>query len=269
MQDLTFYLNIYNKEHLRNKMSYSEIQSKYNIPRGTWDYYVRKKLKLKCDKRKTKINDTFFDIIDSEIKAYILGFLYADGYLASDGRIGIRLQYLDIEVLKLIQKYICPDRPIEHTNNQNIKRKPQVSLRFCSEHIYNRLKKLGFCVKKTTTPSNIFKYIPDNFKIAFIRGFTDGDGCLSLSKAKDGNYYKVSLSYTSGTSEILKDIRDYFKCGNLKQSNTKTFYHLRYDKRTEAIKIMTLLYQNSSIYLSRKYKRYLEIKKLYPNTELT
>ena len=55
--------------------------------------------KYKADTRTYRANDDFFDVIDSEIKAYLLGFLYADGYLASDGRIGIRLQIDDEEII--------------------------------------------------------------------------------------------------------------------------------------------------------------------------
>lgn len=72
------YKQIYETEHVQNGLSYSEIRKKYNIPRGTWDYHVRKKLGLSCDQRKYKAVDNFFDTIDCEIKSYLLGFLYAD-----------------------------------------------------------------------------------------------------------------------------------------------------------------------------------------------
>ena len=71
-------LEIYQEECINSGMSYSQVREKYGIPRGTWDYYIRKKFQKKADKRQYKPNDTFFDTIDSEIKAYLLGFLYAD-----------------------------------------------------------------------------------------------------------------------------------------------------------------------------------------------
>jgi transposase len=54
------YREIYQKEHLENGLTYSQIREKYNIPRGTWDYWVRQKLNLRSDKRKHRANDTFF-----------------------------------------------------------------------------------------------------------------------------------------------------------------------------------------------------------------
>jgi hypothetical protein len=151
------YREIYQKEHLENGLTYSQIREKYNIPRGTWDYWVRQKLNLRSDRRKHRANDTFFSSIDTEEKAYLLGFLYADGYLANDGRMGCRLTIDDIEIIKLIQKYIAINSPIEYTNNQNFKRRPQVSIRWKSEQMYQDLINLCFCVDKTHTDSKVFK----------------------------------------------------------------------------------------------------------------
>ena len=36
-------LEIYEKECIQNKLRYSEVKKKYNIPRGTWDYWIRQK----------------------------------------------------------------------------------------------------------------------------------------------------------------------------------------------------------------------------------
>ena len=269
MKKLNF-KRIYIKEHIENKMSYSQIQKKYNIPRGTWDYYVRYKLGLSCDKRKTKVNDNYFNVIDTEEKAYILGFLYADGYLASDGRIGIRLNRKDKEIIYLIQKIICPDRKVEYTNNQNIKRSPQISLRFKSKKIYSRLEELGFCVEKTKTSSNIFHNIPNQHKTDFIRGFTDGDGSVRYDKAKDSDYYKISLSYCSGTDKILRDIDSYLTKGKGTFYNKGSWWVLSYEKKDLVFKTVKQVYPvGITCYLKRKFNKAIKIKNLCDNIELT
>lgn len=267
MQKINFKA-LYEEEHLKNRLSYSEIREKYNIPRGTWDYYVRYKLNLICDLRKYTVNDDFFNFIDSDIKAYLLGFLYADGYLASDGRVGIRLNIKDSEIIELIQKFICPENPIEYSNNQNIKRSPQISIRFKSKVIYERLIELGFCVDKTHTETNIFQNIPKDYKISFIRGFTDGDGCITCNLNTKTKYYKISLAYSNGTKQVLEDINNYFgSLGTLK--NIGTYWVLRFDKVKVAINIVNTLYLNSEYYLKRKFKIVEEINSLRNNTELT
>lgn len=254
------YKKIYEVEHVANGMTYKAIREKYNIPRGTWDYYVRQKLNRSCDLRIYRANDTFFDVIDTEVKAYLLGFLYADGYLASDGRIGMRLTESDVEILEYLKKYLCPDAPIIYSNNQNINRKPQVSFRFKSRKIYNRLLELGFCVDKTTTSSDVFLNIPDLFKIHFIRGFTDGDGCLQMNKQEKNNYYKFSLSYSNGTKKTLSDIDEYLTQGKGRFQDLGTYHILRYDVKALAIELMLRIYDNPSIFLSRKYATAKKVK---------
>ena len=266
MQNLDF-KKIYEEEHLTNGLSYSKIREKYNIPRGTWDYYIRYKLKLECDLRKYRVKDDFFDEIDSELKAYLLGFLYADGYLASDGRIGMRLNIKDIEIIKLIQEHICPNNPIEYSNNQNIKRCPQVSIRFLSKNIYKNLLKLGFNVDKTHVETDIFSHIPEDFKIPFIRGFTDGDGCVCCSYSVKGKYYRKSLAYSNGTKQILEDIDKYFGYRGTLRSAT-TYWTLRYDKIKIAVELANLIYKDSKYFLKRKKMIVEKINNLCNNTEL-
>lgn len=246
------YIEIYKEEHIQNKLSYSEIRKKYNISRGTWDYYIREKANLNSDKRTYRAKDSFFDEINTEEKAYLLGFFYADGYLTNDKRMGIRLQYTDEEIIKLFQKYICPENPIEHGNNQNFKRKPQVSIRWRSKNMYEKLQSLGFAIDKTHVQSNIFKFIPENLKRHFLRGFTDGDGCIQVKNLENGHNRKISIAWSNGTSQILKDIVEWLPKFSWKLYNKNTYFVLRIDVRKSVYEIIKLLYTDCNIYLSRK-----------------
>lgn len=264
------YKKIYEIEHIQNGLSYKQIRDKYKISRGTWDYYIRQKLKFKADLRKYRANDNFFEVINSEEKAYLLGFLYADGYLSSDGRMGCRLKIDDVEIIKLIQKYICPNSPIEYGNNQNFKRRPQCSIRWKSKKMYQKLLNLDFCIDKTHTNSNVLTYIPEPYKKDFIRGFLDGDGCITYNSYRNSNWKKISLCWSNGSSKILEDIFNYFKDvegGVLKYHNT--YYTLRYDKIKSVQKILSFIYDNATLYLKRKKIIADNILNYYSNTVLT
>lgn len=256
-------LEIYEQEHLKNGLSYSSIREKYDIPRGTWDYYIRIKSEKSADLRKYKANDDFFNAIDSEIKAYLLGFLYADGYLASDGRIGVRLQIDDEEIIKMIQTYICPSSPIVYTNNQNFKRKEQVSIRWKSKIMYKRLQDLGFCINKTKTNSFIFRNIPDEYKWDFLRGYTDGDGHISSYNLDNPTKRKVLISWCNGSVQILKDIMEFLNSYNLHLYDKQTYYVLECSIQKQAFLIIDKLYKNAKFYLERKYNQYLKLNDLY------
>lgn len=259
-------LKIYEEEHIKNGLSYSQIENKYNIPRGNWDYYIRVKLKKSADRRKFRCNDNFFNNIDSEIKAYLLGILYADGYISKDGRIGILLNQKDIEILDLIKKFIAPNSEIKHLNYQNIKRDPQVKIRFKSKTLYNRLLEFGFTVDKTHTPCNILYKIPEKYKRHFIRGYTDGDGCISFDKRK--TYYRVGIGWSNGVPEILQEIRSYFKnCSGI-MHNHSTYYTLNFWKKSDVLIICKELYENCTYYLKRKYIKAINSINYCNNTEL-
>lgn len=271
MDKLNF-LEIYEEEHLRNRISYSQIREKYKIPRETWDYWIRKKFHKKADLRKHPANDIFFSIIDSEIKAYLLGFLYADGYLAKDGRMGIRLAIKDEYMIKLIQKYICPNSPIEYINNQNIKRMPQVSIRWKSNIMYEDLKQLGFCVDKTHKNSDVLQKIPYSLKRHFIRGYTDGDGNVRCSIVKGKNCKKIAITWSNGSEQILKDIKNYFSTlKTLQLKSVKNYYLLCSNVNKSTYIIVKHLYENSTFFLERKKQNAKEIIDYYNsrNTEVT
>lgn len=260
------YLKIYEEEHIKNGLSYSQIRKKYNIPRGTWDYYVRQKLGKNADQRKHRCNDSFFDVIDSEIKAYLLGFLYADGYISSDGRIGILLNVKDEEIVKLIQQFIAPNSEIKYISYQNFKRSPQVKIRFKSKRLYERLQCFGFTTDKTHTHCKILCKIPEPFKKDFIRGFTDGDGSVRYSYYN--TWYKVGISWSNGVPEILEEIQDYFnKCsGHLRSYDT--YYILSFEKKNDVLVICKELYENCTYYLRRKYINAINSIYYCSNTEL-
>ena len=180
----------------------------------------------------SKINETFFDVIDSEEKAYLLGFFIADGCIQKEAkkkngeiysysyRFSLNNSIDDIEIIKLFQKYICPHKKLEYKNNQSgvkSKRKEQVSIRWVSKHMYETLNLYNIHERKTYDSNFEFPFdkIPKKLIRHFIRGYFDGDGCIT----RYVNIRTVSQHIEIiGTSDILNNI--------LKYSNSEaTFRH--------------------------------------------
>lgn len=266
--------NLHYTEHVQNGLSYKEIQEKYNITRGIWNYYCQK-LNLECDLRKHRPNDNYFDVLDTYNKNYILGFLYADGCITEDNRISILLHERDIAVLEFIKSELCPFIEIKKLNYTNFKRSPQVLLRFKSKKLVDTLKNLDFFVKKTSTDSNIFSYIPTEWKKAFIIGYTDGDGCIRFSKNKC-NTFRISISWVNGSKKLLDDLNLYFykQLGFLgildTRKNVSFYFTLSYNKKEYTSKIFKFLYSKSEsdFILPRKKIKVKDILKYLNNTEV-
>src|SRR5690606_34041342 len=75
--------------------------------------------------RKYNIDETFFDVIDTEEKAYFLGFLYADGYNNTDrNSVALSLKEDDKEILEILNNLLQPNKPLQYveiktTNSTN------------------------------------------------------------------------------------------------------------------------------------------------------
>ena len=92
-------------------------------------------------RRQYSINENYFDKIDTPNKAYILGFLYADGGNSSNYDkkrycITITLQESDSQILYDIKNEIGYDAPIKFREYDGCKR---ATLDICNKHIVLKL----------------------------------------------------------------------------------------------------------------------------------
>ena len=132
---------------------------------------------------KYKINHEYFNSIDTEEKAYILGFLCADGSISKKGKscLTISLQYGDYDILEKIKKAVQSESPIKSYTYNGRK---YCNIAFYSERICDKLKENGcVCNKSSHLDWNNIK-ISSTLLSHFIRGYFDGDGCLSFGNIR-------------------------------------------------------------------------------------
>lgn len=96
----------------------------------------------------------------------------------------------------------------------------------------------------------------------FIRGYWDGDGCLTYSNNTEKTYPEISVL---GTEDFLTELKKYlplefdYKLISKQKTSVKTL-HLG---GKNAFKLVYYLYNDAQIYLDRKYEKYLEYCRLY------
>ena len=142
--------------------------------------------------KKYQINENIFNNIDSEEKAYFLGFLMADGY-NNETRYSVRLclKEEDVCVLESLKNILYPnnDKPIGY-----IKRKDGFNLNYldiCNKHISKTLANLGMIQAKTFKLQ--YPNISNTMNKHFIRGYFDGDGCINFFILKKYKYFKCQF----------------------------------------------------------------------------
>jgi hypothetical protein len=126
------------------------------------------------------LDEHYFDEIDTPNKAYILGFLYADGYNNEvNHTIVLTLHEKDKDILEKIRKELKCEKPLYHissVNKHDGKPRELESLILASKHMSETIKKWGLVPNKTFT-LEFPKFLSDNLVCHFIRGYFDGDGC--------------------------------------------------------------------------------------------
>ena len=258
----------------RNGMTVKDVAKKFNVGQKRASDILKKHnvhILLSCERpSKYLLNETYFDNIDDQNKAYILGFLYADG-CKHNNNISIRLQEKDKDILIKINSLLGSNRPLgfidysNHAGNcQN-----QYSLSITNKYMAARLDELGVIQNK----SLILKFpewLNSDLYPHFIRGYFDGDGYVS----KDYCNAKLSIVSTENfckkIQEIAKEIiginSSIYLCHNNELTTTRTF---QISGRTQIRKFLDYLYCDANLYLQRKYDIYESLYKTKENINNT
>lgn len=139
-------------------------------------------------KNRYLLNHNYFDEIDTEAKAYILGFIYADGFVGNEHYNNIVISINDYDIVKCIAKEIEFTGTIRKTKKGGFKNsRSGYSLNFSSKIMADTLRKIGLYPNKSLTISEL-PNIQKRLMRHFIRGYFDGDGSILLSH--NSSYYR-------------------------------------------------------------------------------
>lgn len=208
--------------------------------------------------RKYFLNEDFFQDIDSEIKAYWLGFIFADGFITSkekygQQKFGVAVSQKDIELIEQFKKDIDSTYPITFDTT---KKTPLAKLVMSSQKVVNDLKSYG-CVEQKSLILQFPKNIPERFLKDFIRGVFDGDGCIKCYQR--GSHLDYSFSII-GTKDMVDNIFKILKCGGVyKDGRTEKTFYLNINGNQQIIQVYKYLYKDASRFLKRKKDKFEEL----------
>lgn len=206
--------------------------------------------------RKYNLNESYFEKINNPYKAYILGLLFADGYnQESKNQIRLTLHCKDKDILDKIRLCLNYNKPLYRKEKfQHGQNRIFYDLSINSKKISMDLASLGCTQNKTF--SLVYPSIENQYNSHFIRGYFDGDGCFSFS-----NYDQQWVFSITGTKNLLLDIQKILmiECSLNKTKLTKRkknteIYTLIYKGNKQLKRIVKYLYQDSFIYLNRKFE---------------
>lgn len=240
----------------------SEICKKFSVSHSTFPKYLKYYLGITIEKRvKSNFNDKIFDSIDTEEKAYWLGFIYADGTISSSPlktgkksyNFELSLKIEDANHLEKLQKLLETPRPVLKVTNR-------CRLLVNSKHLWETLNNYGCTPRKSLTlkfpDENIFK--SKDLIRHFIRGYFDGDGCISYGNKEHTILNMQLLGTKSFLQSCLLYLPEEFKNLTLRHNhnNEKEETYLINTSNSKAYRFFKFLYLNSNIYLERKFSRF-------------
>lgn len=230
---------------------------------------------------KNKFNEHYFDVIDDEHKAYWLGFIWCDGYLCMRDRchngnlsyeFKLSLKESDAHHLEKFNRDLEGSYGVKfYKFHSSFGDSTEARLLICNKYFGEVLSQKYGLIPHRTDCTKIIQAVPRDLLKHFIRGILDADGAFCQYKIKESGYIvnKYSLHF-GGHEEILRHTERYFiECGlvnNLTRSLRQrhegkdgSYRALIFSGRHNVTDILNFLYKDATIYLDRKYEKYLDI----------
>lgn len=206
---------------------------------------------------RSKCNETYFSSINNPHKAYLLGFITADGTIVNEV-LSIEVHKDDIAVLEFAKTQINPSATLTPTRDC-------FKVTFGAKALARDLSKYGIIQNKSKLIKQVpIDLIPRSLLPFYFRGLIDGDGCIH----KDGRIaiYSGSRDFIEHVQNILIQEAQVKKLGIYEG----TTFFIQWGSREDKEKLFHYLYNdlNATFYYKRKYDRLNEILN-NANTEVT
>lgn len=220
--------------------------------------------------KRKNYNENYFQKIDTQEKAYFLGFIFADGCVTFDP---IRYRY------KLTIKIHSKDKHILNSLISSINGEMMVwgnetefsQVTLSGKKIVSDLIKLGAEPNKTFYLR--YPTIDENLEKHFLRGYFDGDGCVRVRTDKRDNTKLGDLRIVGGSVDMLNMINDRMnflfgtKINKIYGPKNKKFKYIGWASMTDIEKIYQGFYGNNDtdLFLIRKKIIFDEVIKILTN----
>jgi hypothetical protein len=244
-------------------LSTKQIAAQFDKDGGTiYHHLERREIEFRTpseSKRQYTVWEEAFERIDTEEKAYWLGFLYADGCVLQQrgrGRAFLILQSQDYSHIEKFRRFLKSDYPIH-----SYPKSGSVGIRIASEKMFHDLVLLG-CIPRKSLYLQWPKSLPFHLSRHFIRGYFDGDGSAFVS----GKYKTPTMSFMTDIS-FVQPLTDAIYFGTnatgqvYKHQVTERGRILVYRGEYKVQALGSWLYKDASISLERKHGVFLGFQK--------
>jgi DNA-binding transcriptional regulator WhiA len=213
------------------------------------------------------LNENIFADIDTQEKAYWLGFLFADGYNSEEKRsITLGLASVDKDHIQKFREFLSSNSPVKVRPPRRPHEQPIHIVNICSTKLSKDLAKLG-CMQAKTFKIKFPIWMDSLLWRHFIRGYFDGDGSVGIYRSRKS--VNCSIAIVSN-QKFLSQLKSILKSTvGVNSQISKTFNNNRSDVRClysggnrQTLRFLQWIYGEASTVLDRKYQTYKKIQTL-------
>ena len=204
--------------------------------------------------------------------AYVLGYFTADGYMFVNPGNSYYIAFVstDYELISKVQEILSSKHKIGIGEYKNQSGKVCYRLQIGGKEIFQDLFKFGLTPNKSKTIK--LPQIPKIYFRHFLRGYFDGDGCVSFGfyrkTGRKKSTFILNVRFTSGSRDFLRNL--FRRCkeesdisgGCLYQRQRG--YELTFSTK-DSLKFYKFMYKNikNNLFLQRKYNIFQKALKCY------
>ncbi len=245
-------------------MSYREIGDLYGVDLGT----VRNRLiklpeftprKPWTHVRRHQIDEHYFDEINTPTKAYLFGLLMADGSNIEGSCVSLDLT--DRELVVLFRDELCRARTLKLLERVRPGHKKIFACRIKCASLSRTLARHGMVQSKT----HKLKYpsaVSDELACHFVRGYFDGDGCITGAPASKTSAYLRWSFRLVGTRPFLTSVQEILAAQVKVRSSvrpTRSVFCLAVSGNQQVVKVRDWIYGSGGPSLQRKREKFSQV----------
>lgn len=242
------------RELYESGLSMAKIGKELNINMGTVHYYLKKMGIKSRDRFPPKPYARFFEEITTPEQAWILGWVYSDGYLKKGNGIIFNQKAEDLDIIEKIKKIMGATQKIQDTNSHGF---PGKRIGINSIQMVEDLNRIG--IPSGAKSSRVKPLtLPNELLLHFWRGVWEGDGSIGIY---DG-YPRLVITGNYKTCQGFKEYMDW--PNKISQGNSSAFILKKQTKEKEIWeewynKLFDDYAVENELYLKRKFKLFQDI----------
>lgn len=190
------------------------------------------------------LNESYFDVIDSQVKAYLLGLLAADGCVTRTNYVAF--ESIDRELTELLSNELQYSGKIRIVKPQGYTRHYRIN--FSSQRLASAL--CSYSIVTGRMFSGIYYFPNSEYLASYILGYFDGDGCAYVNEGRSGG-----LVCIVGSLEFTSELVRHLGMGVVNKHILKKAYYWRIFSRKNIEAYYNLVYQHQDLGLQRKRQK--------------